>query len=205
MGEEGDNISALLTEPLREAPDGGSVIAQVLGTGPTTHFDAMPSCFTAMIHSAREELIVTTPYFVPDEQCLFALTSAARRGVRTIMILPKRNDSRIVAATSRSYYSDLISAGVEIYEYRPGLLHAKTMLVDRAVGVIGSANLDRRSFELNFENNILFADARFAAEIRARQDEYLAESDRVTAQDVAEFGIAARLWQNLLATVSPIL
>jgi cardiolipin synthase len=165
----------------------------------------MPSCFTAMIHSAREELIVTTPYFVPDEQCLFALTSAARRGVRTIMILPKRNDSRIVAATSRSYYSDLISAGVEIYEYRPGLLHAKTMLVDRAVGVIGSANLDRRSFELNFENNILFADARFAAEIRARQDEYLAESDRVTAQDVAEFGIAARLWQNLLATVSPIL
>jgi cardiolipin synthase len=71
--------------------------------------------------------------------------------------------------------------------------------------VIGSANLDRRSFELNFENNILFADAGFAAEIRTRQDEYLAESDRVTAQDVAEFGIAARLWQNLLATVSPIL
>lgn len=205
LGEEGEDISALLTEPLPKAPGGGSVIAQVLGTGPTTHFDAMPSCFAEMIHSAREELVVTTPYFVPDEQSLFALTSAARRGVRTIMIFPKHNDSRIVAAASRSYYSDLISAGVEIHEYRPGLLHAKTMLVDRAVGMIGSANLDRRSFELNFENNILFADPGFAAEIRARQDEYLAESDRITAEEVAEFGIATRLWQNLLATVSPIL
>ena len=123
-------------------------------------------CLAELIHSAREELVVTTPYFVPDEQLLFALTSAARRGVRTIMVFPKRNDSRIVAATSRSYYSDLISAGAEIYEYLPGLLHAKTMLVDGAVGMIGSANLDRRSFELNFEeNNILFADPAFAAEI----------------------------------------
>ena len=205
MGEQGEDISALLTEPLAGERHGESITAQVLGTGPTLRFDAMPSCLAELIHCAREELVVTTPYFVPDEQLLFALTSTARRGVRTIMVFPKRNDSRIVAATSRSYYSDLISAGAEIYEYLPGLLHAKTMLVDRAVGLIGSANLDRRSFELNFENNILFADPVFAAEIRARQDQYLAESDRVTADEVAQYGIATRLWQNLLATVSPIL
>ena len=148
---------------------------------------------------------MTTPYFIPDEQLLFALTSAGRRGVRTIMLFPKRNDSRIVAAASRSYYKDLIDAGVEIYEFRPGLLHAKTMVVDRCVGLIGSANLDRRSFELNFENNILFDDRAFAAELRGRQDEYLAQCDRVTREDVARYGIILRLWQNLLATVSPLL
>ena len=203
IGEGGDDISALLAKPPPRQQ--GSVVAQVLGTGPTAEFDAMPACFSELIHSAREELVVTTPYFIPDEQLLFALTSAGRRGVRTLMLFPKRNDSRIVAGASRSYYKDLIDAGVEIYEFRPGLLHAKTMVVDRCVGLIGSANLDRRSFELNFENNILFDDRAFAAELRARQDEYLAQCDRVTREDVDRYGIILRLWQNLLATVSPLL
>jgi cardiolipin synthase len=121
------------------------------------------------------------------------------------MVVPRRCDSRIVAATSRSYYEDLIKAGVDIYEYRPGLLHAKTMIVDGAVGLVGSANLDRRSFELNFENNILFADNDFAALVRARQDQYLADSDRVTAETIAQTGLFRRLWQNLLAVMSPVL
>jgi cardiolipin synthase len=205
MAEGGEDISGLLTEASPAGPDAGSVIAQVIGTGPSATFDAMPACFSELIHSARQELVVTTPYFVPDEQLLFALTSAARRGVTTILAIPKRCDSRIVAATAESYYPDLIKAGVELYEYRLGLLHAKTMLVDRAVGLIGSANLDRRSFELNFENNILFADRNFAAALRDRQAQYLADSDRVTAEDVARFGIGRRLFQNLLATMSPVL
>jgi cardiolipin synthase len=192
--------------PIHPSPvGGGTIVAQVLGTGPTAEFDAMPACCSELIHSAREELVVTTPYFVPDEQLLFALTSAARRRVRTVMLFPKRNDNWVVAAASRSYYKDLIDAGAEIYEFRPGLLHAKTMVVDGRVGLIGSANLDRRSFELNFENNILFEDAAFAAAVRARQDEYLADCDRVTRDDVARYGMGLRLWQNLLATLSPML
>jgi len=202
--EGGDDIRHLLAAD--EAPPGaGSVVAQVLGTGPTAEFDAMPACFAELIHSAREELVVTTPYFVPDEQLLFALTSAGRRGIRARMLFPKSNDNWIVAAASRSYYKDLIVAGVEIYEYRAGLLHAKTMVVDGRVGLIGSANLDRRSFELNFENNILFEDAAFAAAVRARQDEYLADCDRVTREDVESYRVGLRLWQNLLATLSPML
>jgi cardiolipin synthase len=203
IAEGGDDIAELLKGPI---PSGsGEIVAQVLGTGPTAEFDAMPACFSELIHSAREELVVTTPYFVPDEQLLFALTSAARRGVRTVILFPKRNDNWIVAAASRSYYKDLIDAGAEIYEYRPGLLHAKTMVVDRCVGLIGSANLDRRSFELNFENNIMFQDVAFAAAVRARQDEYLADCDRVMREDVERYGIGLRLWQNLLATLSPML
>lgn len=205
MADGGEDITGLLTESSPGPPARGSILAQVIGTGPTLAFDAMPACFSELIHSARQELVVTTPYFVPDEQLLFALTSAARRGVKTILALPKRCDSRIVAATAESYYPDLIKAGVELYEYRLGLLHAKTMLVDRVVGLIGSANLDRRSFELNFENNILFSDRNFAAALRDRQAEYLADSDRVTADELARFGIGRRLWQNLLATMSPVL
>ena len=203
IGEGGDDINTLLTEP--QEPPKGDIVAQVLGTGPTVEFDAMPACFAELIHSAREELVVTTPYFIPDEQLLFALTSAARRGVRTVMLFPKRNDNWIVAGASRSYYKDLIDAGAEIYEFRPGLLHAKTMVVDRCTGLIGSANLDRRSFELNFENNILFADDAFAATVRACQDDYLSQCDRITRDDVDGYGIARQLWQNLLATLSPML
>ena len=204
--EHGDDISGLLPDSVEPAPvaDPG-IAAQVIGTGPNLPYPAMTACFVSLIHAAREELIVTTPYFVPDEQLVFALMDCARRGVRTTMILPRRNDSRIVAATSRSYYADLVEAGVRIFEFRPGLLHAKTMVADGQVGLIGSANLDRRSFELNFENNILFADEAFARKLRERQMAFLAQSDRVNAEDVMRTGMARRFWQNLLATLSPLL
>jgi len=204
--ERGDDIDALLRPDAAPPPAAEpGIAAQVIATGPNLPYPAMPACFSALIHSARRELIVTTPYFVPDEQLLFALLDAARRGVATTMIVPRRNDSRIVAAASRSYYDDLIAAGVRLYEYRPGLLHAKTITVDGEVALVGSANLDRRSFELNFENNILCADPAFTAEVRARQEAYRAESDAVTAEALARVGTGRRIWRNLLATLSPLL
>jgi len=203
MGEGGGDISECLTAAVPRAD--GAVTAQVIGTGPILPYDAMPECFAELIHSAKDELVVTTPYFVPDEQLLYALHSAARRGVSTTLVLPKRNDSLFVAEASRSYYPDLIKAGARIFEFRPGLLHAKTMVVDGQVGLVGSANLDRRSFELNFENNILFDDAEFAAAIRSRQEDYIAQSDEVTAEQVEAFGFRTRLAQNFLAMLSPIL
>jgi cardiolipin synthase len=165
----------------------------------------MPSCFSEVIHSAREELVVTTPYFVPDEQLIYALLSAARRGVRVILVFPKRNDSGFVAGASRSYYRELVKDGAEIFEFRPGLLHAKTMVVDRRIALIGSANLDRRSFELNFENNILFENEDFAAAVRARQEEFISQSDAVSLAEIERFGIARRVWQNALAMLGPLL
>lgn len=204
MGEGGEDISACLAELPRKS-GGGTILAQVIGTGPILSYDAMPSCFSELIHSAREELVVTTPYFVPDEQLLYSLTSAARRGVRTILVFPRRNDSSFVAGASRSYYDVLIKAGASIYEFRPGLLHAKTMVVDQAVALVGSANLDRRSFELNFENNILFSNPAFAKQIRARQDAYIAQADAVTAEEIGRWGLGTRLRQNALAMLSPLL
>ena len=204
--EHGDDIGALLADGAEPPPAASpGIVAQIVGTGPNLRYAAMTACFVSLIHAARRELVVTTPYFVPDEQLIFALLDCARRGVATTMILPRRNDSAIVAGASRSYYADLIEAGVRVYEYRPGLLHAKTMVADGEVALIGSANLDRRSFELNFENNILFADAAFAAEIRRRQDDYILDSDAITAADMASVGAPRRFWQNLLAMLSPLL
>lgn len=206
MAEHGDDVTALFApEPPRPIAAPHHITAQVIGTGPILSYPAMTGCFAELIHAARRELVVTTPYFVPDEQLLFALTSAARRGVRVVLVLPRRNDSRVVAGASRSYYRELIAAGVEIHEFRPGLLHAKTMIADSEVGLIGSANLDRRSFELNFENNVLFANPDFAAQIRARQDQWIAQSDRITRDTVARYNMFRRLWQNLLAMFSPLL
>jgi cardiolipin synthase len=122
-----------------------------------------------------------------------------------VLVFPKRNDSRFVAGASRSYYSDLVAAGAAIYEFRLGLLHAKTMVVDRKIALIGSANIDRRSFELNFENNVLFSDPDFAAAILQRQKEYIAQSDAVTAEQIRSYGLGTRVWQNTLAMLSPLL
>ena len=206
MAEGGDDIASLLIDACEETEERpGEVIAQVIGTGPTLTYAAMTACFAELIHSARRELVISTPYFVPDEQLLYALLSTARRGVDTVLIVPARNDSRFVAAACRSYYHALLEAGVKIHEYLPGLLHAKTMAVDGQVAMIGSANLDRRSFELNYENNILFLDSALTGEIRAAQEHWLTRSVPVTAATVAGYSLPRRLWQNLAAMMSPLL
>ena len=133
--------------------------------------------------AARRELVITTPYYVPNEAMQAALCASAHRGVATTIIFPARNDSWIVAAASRSYYADLLAAGVRIFEYQGGLLHTKSLTLDGEVTLIGSANMDRRSFDLNYENNILFYDPALTAEMRRRQDAYLARSRPVTADD----------------------
>jgi cardiolipin synthase len=134
-----------------------------------------------------------------------ALCASARRGVATTIIFPARNDSWIVGAACRSYYADLLAAGVRIYEYEGGLLHAKSLTLDGEVTLIGSANMDRRSFDLNYENNILFYDPILTAEIRRRQDSYLARSHPVTTGMVSRWSIARRLWNNTIAMLGPIL
>jgi cardiolipin synthase len=133
------------------------------------------------------------------------LCASARRGVETTIIFPLRNDSWIVAAASRSYYDELLAAGVRIFEYQGGLLHTKSLTLDGEVTLIGSANMDRRSFELNYENNILFYDRSLTADMRQRQQEYLARSHSVDAQVVAAWPMKHRLWNNTIAMLGPLL
>lgn len=203
MAQVDEDLGDLLRRPLPAA--GAGFPAQVIGTGPTVRASAMPEVFETLMYAARHELVVTTPYYVPDEGIQAALCASARRGVATTVVFPARNDSWVVAAASRSYYADLLAAGVRIFEYRGGLLHTKSVTLDGEVTLIGSANLDRRSFDLNFENNILLYDPGLTAEMRRRQDAYLASSRPVTADEVAAWSARRRLWNNTIAMLGPVL
>jgi cardiolipin synthase len=207
MSERDEDLSALLAAPLSPQDSDGAAgfAAQVIATGPMIRPSAAPEMFTSLFYSARSELIVTTPYYVPVDSIQSGLRAAANRGVATTLILPARNDDFAVGAAARSYYADLIAAGVALYEFRPGLLHTKSVTVDGEVTLIGSANIDCRSFALNFENNILLHDAALTAAMRRRQQDYIAESRRVTADEVAGWSLARQLWHNTLAVVGPVL
>jgi cardiolipin synthase A/B len=203
MAQVNEDLTDILLHPLSLCEPG--LTAQVIGTGPTVRYSAMPEVFETLMYAARRELVITTPYFVPDEAMQTALCASARRGVATTIVFPARNDSWIVAAASRSYYADLLAAGVRIFEYEGGLLHTKSLTLDGEVTLIGSANMDRRSFELNYENNILFYDPALTAEMRRRQEAYLAQSHPVTAEMVAQWGTTRRLWNNTIAMLGPVL
>lgn len=203
MSETSEDISSLLHDPVPPRADGFS--AQAIGTGPTDRHMAMSQMFVATIAAAREKLTITTPYFVPNEAIQSALQSAAYRGVDTTLVVPERNDSHIVQAASRSYYEELLFAGVKIYEFGGGLLHAKTMTVDDEFLLVGSANLDRRSFDLNYENNLLIQDEATTKSVFERQLSYLNRSRPVLLDEVRDWSVPRRLWNNALALVGPVL
>ncbi|HTV69882.1 MAG TPA: cardiolipin synthase [Rhizobiaceae bacterium] len=203
MAHVSEDLSALLREPL---PDfSPSFAAQVIGTGAAVRYSAMPEMFATLMGAARRELVITTPYYVPDEAIQAALCASARRGVATTVIFPKRNDSWIVAAASHSYYRDMLDAGVTIYEYVGGLLHTKSLTVDGELTLIGSANMDRRSFELNFENNILLSDETLTAAMRARQQVYIDRSEKVDDAAVTAWSGGRQFWNNAIAMLGPVL
>ncbi|MCB1777647.1 MAG: cardiolipin synthase [Candidatus Competibacteraceae bacterium] len=198
-----DDLDELLRRPLSIFPSGFP--AQVIGAGPTVRYSAIPEMFESLMYAARRELIISTPYYVPDESMQSALCACAHRGVATTLIVPARNDSWVVGAASRSYYADLLAAGVRIFEYKGGLLHAKTLTLDGEITLIGSANLDRRSFELNYENNIVLYDPALTAELRQRQDSYMAKSRLIGKAEVASWPRRRRLWNNVIAMLGPVL
>lgn len=179
--------------------------AQVVGTGPDIYRDVSAQLFSRVIFEAKRELIITTPYFVPGEVVCAAILGAAFAGVKVTLIVPRRNDSGFVARASRSYYPQLIEAGVTIAEYNGGLLHSKIMTVDERMTFMGSSNMDIRSFDLNFENDVLVHDDALTAAIRERQMEYLAASTPVDPATVRAWPIWRRIWLNAFATVGPLL
>ena len=198
-----EDIDDLLSLPI-PAPEPGFT-AQVVGTGPTNRYSAMPEMFESLMHAARRELVISTPYYVPDESMQNALCAAAYRGVETTIIFPARNDSWIVGGASRSFYADLVEAGVNVYEYVGGLLHTKSLTLDGDITLIGSANMDRRSFDLNYENNILVCDSQLTTRVRERQEHYISKSNAVTRDAVESWSLPTRLWNNTLAVLGPIL
>ncbi|MDP7008610.1 MAG: cardiolipin synthase [Phycisphaerales bacterium] len=198
-----ENLSSLLQESVQVVKQGFPV--QFMATGPNSNNQALSQLLQTAFHSAREELVITTPYFAPDTSTESALEIAASRGVDTHLVVPARNDSWLVAAASRSRFGRLLDAGVQIHEFHGGLLHAKTMTIDKQLALIGSANLDRRSLELNFEISMLAYDSDFASHLRFLQQSYVSQSTLLEREVVSHWSLGRCAWQNAVGLISPIL
>ena len=205
IAETGEDLYGLPAAAPEPEQHQGGVVAQMFGTGPTTPGNTMSDSFVSALYAAEHELIITTPYFVPDQALLRAVCAAPRRGVETTLVLPARNDSPLVAAACRSAYPDLLRCGVRLFEYPLGLLHTKSITVDARITLVGSANMDRRSLELNFENNLLVLDPGVTATIRDRQLGYLSQSTIVKADTVEDWPFHVRLVGNAIGMASPLL
>jgi cardiolipin synthase len=187
-----------------EGGDAGTVV-QVIPSGPGPAPASVQQAILACIHVAREELILTTPYFVPDEAMKAALMAASVRGVRVHVVLPEVLDNLLVRAASRSHYLDLLEAGVHIHHYRGGLLHSKTVTVDRDMAVIGSANVDTRSFRLNFEITMMIYDTDVASLARFMQRGYMEQSIDVRLEEWRDRPWYRKAVENSAQLVGPLL
>lgn len=177
----------------------------IVPSGPGHQPETIHHAILAMIHDAREELVLTTPYFVPDEATRTALKIAAGCGVKVTLILPERNDHRMVQAAARSYYLELMQAGIRIAHYNKGLLHTKTFCVDRKLAVVTSANMDMRSFFVNFELSMFVYDEAFAKEVRLMQERYLLDSVPVALEGWCKRPVYRRFVENMCQVVGPLL
>ena len=173
--ETGERLTVTPTTPV----SGADVAAQLLPSGPAYPFANARDMVNALIHLAKRRLVLVTPYFVPDDATLSALRIAALSGVDVQLILSASNNQRLTAWAQESYYAELLASGVKIALYRPHFLHAKHMSVDDGMALVGSINLDIRSFALNAEIGLLCYDAGVVARMRQVEASYLAESDEV--------------------------
>ncbi len=180
-------------------------LVQIVPSGPDLHPEAIHQLLLTAIYAARKELVMTTPYFVPDESILTALISAALGGVKVTLIVPARNDSVLVSYASVAPFDDLMSAGVRIALFKGGLLHTKSMTIDGAMSVFGSVNLDMRSLWLNFEISLLVYDRDFTGRLRALQDSYLRESERLDLDVWRQRPAWRRFMENTCRLAGPLL
>ncbi len=188
--------------PLSEVGDG---LVQIVPGAPERGGRGLAHAYFAALVSARESIDVVTAYFVPEETILEALRFAAFRGVRVRLVLPARSNHWYTSYAARSLYGSLLASGVRIYERAPPFMHAKALLVDGAYAMLGSANLDYRSLQLNYELNLEVADSRFLASLLEQIESEIAVSREITAEQHAARPVVRRLTENLCFLFQPML
>ncbi|HEY2025252.1 cardiolipin synthase [Paraburkholderia sp.] len=199
------DLAAAPPEPTDETGAAGTMHCLVVPSGPADKQETCSLFFVEAINAARERIWITTPYLVPDEAVFAALRLAVLRGVDVRILIPSRRDHVVVFAASKLYAYDSLRAGIRVFRYQPGFLHQKVVLIDSAAAAIGSANLDNRSFRLNFEIMVLTVDHGFALEVEAMLLNDFAESREIDRREYRN----ARAWRRVLMHVarlfSPIL
>lgn len=176
----------------------GGVLCQVVPSGPGFVTENNLRLFNTLLYSAKERITISSPYFVPDDSLLYAITTAAQRGVRVELFVSEVGDQFLVHHAQRSYYEALLKAGVKIFLYpKPLVLHAKHFTVDEDVAVIGSSNMDMRSFSLNLEVSVMMIDKEVVQEMHEVQEEYRAVSRELFLHEWINRPILARYVDNV--------
>jgi len=176
----------------------GTSLAQVLPSGPGYDNENNLKLFTSLIHAANTKVVIVNPYFVPDDSLLIAITSASQRGVKVIMINSEIMDQKMVGHAQRSYYEELLRAGIKIYLYKyPILLHSKFITIDDDMAVIGSSNLDLRSFQLNLEISLIVYDKQIVQELSHITKTYLSKSTHLAESEWQARPQRQRILDNL--------
>ncbi|MEZ0167961.1 cardiolipin synthase [Microvirga sp. TS319] len=184
---------------------GGNVVAQALPSGPDYPAAGVERVIEAFIHGAREKVVITTPYFVPSEALLHALETAVLRGVEVHIVLSKPVDQMLVHLAQRSYYTELLEAGIKIHLYRDKLLHAKHLSIDQDIALIGSSNMDMRSFTLNSEISLVLFDRELTARLIDVQARYFASSDLLRGEQWKSRSFARKIIENIARLLTPLL
>ena len=204
--EEGGDAAELLEwAGLDSAEEKGDVEIQVLPSGPGREEDEVLQMTLSLIFAAGEEVILTTPYFVPDESLLRALRNAAMRGLRVHLIIPKQTDSRLAKFAGQSYYEELMEAGVRIQRYQGGIVHTKSISVDGRLAMYGTANYDVRSLWINYEISLIVYSDAFATKLRQLQMVYLERCEDLDIGHWRKRPMWERLIENTCRLLSPLL
>lgn len=180
-------------------------IVQVIPSGPGLPEGIIHQVLLQSIYQAKHRIVITTPYFVPSENIHLALISAAQREINVNIIIPNKNDSLMVEWASRSFFSELLQAGVNIYRYKDGLLHTKSVVVDDSHCLIGTVNLDMRSLWLNFEVSLAVDEYKFTQALIQLQQKYILESDKIDAEQWGRRKLKQRVIEQFFYWFSPLL
>ena len=196
----GDEITP---DTVTSHPDG--IAGQVLPSGPGYATENNLRLFTALIYSAQRRISLTSPYFVPDEPLLYAVTTAARRGVDIELFVSEEGDQFMVFHAQCSYYAALLESGVRIYLYpAPAVLHSKHFSIDDDVAVIGSSNMDMRSFALNYEVSLMLTGGDIVQRFREVEDTYRALSRELTSEEWSRRSGRAKYVDNAMRLTSAL-
>lgn len=180
-------------------------LVQVVSSGPDSVSPSILFTLLKAIDTAKDEILITTPYFIPGESLMDALIIASMSGVSVKLIVPYISDSRIVNAAAHSYYDDLLKAGVRIFRYKKGFIHAKSLVIDSKLAIVGTANMDQRSFDLNFEVMALVLDHKVAEDLRAVFYKDLLDAEEINGLQWSNRATWRRLVEKSARMISPLL
>jgi cardiolipin synthase len=185
--------------------EGNDKVVQIAASGPDSENPVILFSLLQAINLATKEILITTPYFIPGESLLDALKIASLSGLSVKLIVPGKSDSLLVNSAAKSYYDDLLKSGVEIYLYHKGFVHAKTLVADRKIAIVGTANMDFRSFDLNFEVNAIVYDIPIANELADVFYKDIKDAEKIDKIKWENRPALKKLWQKTARLLSPLL